>query len=156
MSTDVTTTSQLVNPVTGEALTLASPTEDLGRWLADIRDFEYQLREAKRTVTTEILARLDKNAEWTAHLPGLKIRGDSPQPVEEWDGAQLREALLELVDEGVLAIEAVDAAVETIVSYKPRKAGINKLRKLGGRVAEVVDSLKRASEKDRRVTVSRA
>lgn len=155
MSTEIAATTQVVNPATGEALTLASPTEDLARCLADIRDFEAQVRDVKRSLTGELLARLDKDASWTLHLPGMKLRGDSPEPQEDWDGAGLRDALLLLVDNGDLAIEAVDAAVETTVTYKPRKAGINKLRKLGGQVAETVEAFRQVRERDRRVSVSR-
>ena len=156
MSTDVDRAVQFANPITGEVLTLASPDRDLGSYLADLRDFESVLREHKRIVTRELLERFDKQASWTHRFEGLKLTSSSPAPVEEWDGAELREALLALVDEGVLAIEAVDAAVETIVSYKPRKTGINALRKLGGRVNEIVESLKSEVEKDRYVSVTRS
>lgn len=147
---------QFLNPLTGEALTLASPDEDLARWLADIREVESVIRENKKIVQREILSRMDRSASWTVRVPGFKLTGQSPAPVEEWDGVELRTALLGLVDEGLLTIEAVDGAVETVVAYKPRKAGIVKLRKLGGRVAETVDLLARASEPERRVSVGRA
>jgi hypothetical protein len=156
MSTELEQVPEFANPVTGEVLTLAAPTEDLARFLADLRDLESRFREAKGIVTREITARLDRQAKWTLHLPGgLKIRGQSPAPVEEWDGLELRSALLELVDEGVVDIEAVDAAVETVVTYKPLKRGINSLRKLGGRVGAVVEAHRRESEPERRVSVSR-
>lgn len=148
----------IVSPATGEVLALDAPTEDLAGWLVDVRDWEAQARDAKRVVTAEILSRLDRGASWTAHFPdaGIKISGDSPAPVEEWDGAELRTFLLDLVDEGVITVEAVDAAVQTVVTYKPRKAGINALRKLGGRAQEVVDALCRTVERDRRITVTRS
>jgi hypothetical protein len=155
VSTEVDTQFTVVSPASGEVLTLAAPTGDLAGWLADVREWESNLREAKRIVQAEILARLDKQASWTTHEAGLKISGDSPAPTEIWDGAELRTALLELVDEDLLSIEAVDAAVQTVVTYKPAKAGISKLRKLGGRVADVVDSLCQTVERERRVTVSR-
>ena len=156
MSTEVAPVPEFANPITGEVLTLASPNADLGRYLADLREFEGRVREYKRAVTDELLARMDRSASWTVHAEGVKLSGASPQPSEEWDGPALREALLDLVDEGVLSIEAVDAAVETVVSYKPRKAGINALRKLGGRAAELVAEHRREVEKQRYITVSRA
>lgn len=155
-STDLTRPIEVMNPTTGEVLTLAAPTDDLGGFLADVREFKELLRESERVVSQELLFRMDKGAAWTLHGRGLKISGDSPAPVEAWDGAELRTALLELVDDGVLAVEAVDAAVETVVTYKPRKAGINALRKLGGRVGEVVDGLAVKAEKTRSVRVTRA
>jgi hypothetical protein len=151
---EITTLVEVLNPTTGEILSLDRPTGELGRYLLEVREFEQVLREHKNLVTRELLARLDKDASWTLYEDGLKIVGQSPAPVKEWDGAELRSALLGLVDEGVLSIEAVDAAVETIVTYKPRKAGIGKLRKLGGRVKATVDELARESEPRRSVTVS--
>jgi hypothetical protein len=156
MSELVTRPIEVISPATGEFISLDSPTEKLGECLADIRDYESLLREAKRALTTELLARFDRNAQWTVHAGGFKLSGQSPAPVEEWDGAELRTALLGLVDADLLSIEAVDAAVETVVTYKPRKAGINALKKLGGRVGEVVESLRQESERERRITVSRA
>lgn len=151
-----TTSVQLVNPSTGELLTLDSPTEDLGRFLADMREHESLCREAKRAITREVVARMDKGATWTLHVEGLKLSSQSPAPVEEFDGPALHEALQFLVDEDVIGVEALDAAVETVISYKPRKAGINALRKLGGRVADVVDEHRTVIDKDRYVSVSRA
>jgi hypothetical protein len=153
---DIQPSTQLVNPATGEALSLESPSPDLGRYLADIREFESILRESKRIVSRELLSRFDREASWTHRFDDLKIVGQSPAPSEEWDGAELRQALLEHVDAGRLSIEAVDAAVETIVSYKPRKAGITALRKLGGPIAETVNRLARTAERERRVSVTRA
>jgi hypothetical protein len=149
-----TTEIALLDPKTGEQLTLDHPTEDLARYLDSVRSLEWELRTQKRLVTEELLARMDKSASWTMHLPGMKVTGQSPAPEESWNGAELREALLRLADEGVITAEAVDAAVETVVSYKPRKAGISALRKLGGPVAEVVDSLRRLDQRDRRVSVT--
>lgn len=83
------------------------------------------------------------------------VKTQSPAPAEEWDALAARSELLELVDEGVLGIEAVDAAFEPVVTYKPRKAGINALKKLGGRVAEILASHSHEVERERYVTVSR-
>jgi hypothetical protein len=151
-----TTSIQLVNPSTGEVVELDGPTESLAEFLADMREHESLCREAKKLVTREVVSRMDKSATWTLHVAGLKLSAASPAPTEEFDGPELKEALHALVEEGVLSIEAVDAAVETVVSYKPRKAGINALRKLGGRVAEVIAEHCREVEKDRYVSVGRS
>jgi hypothetical protein len=158
MPSELDTPFTIVSPATGEVLTLESSTDDLAEWLLDVRDWEAQAQAAKRVVSGELLSRLDKTASWTQHFPerGIKISGDSPAPSEQWDGAELREFLLELVDDEVITIEAVDAVVETVISYKVKKAGINSLRKLGGRAGEVVDALCREQERDRRITVTRA
>jgi hypothetical protein len=155
--TDIVPTTALVNARTGEALTLDSPTGDLARLLDDIKTYEGELRDVKAAVSREILKRMDQQVSWTINLPGegLKLTGLSPDPVKSYDGPALRDALYELVDEGLLTIDAVNAAVETVVISKPRMHAIANLRKLGGRVKETVDSYETETPRDRRVSVSR-
>ena len=157
MSTELDTQPiTVVSPRTGEVLELDSSTEDLAGYLADVREYESLLREAKNLVQRELLHRMDRAAKWTERVPKYKLSAPSPKPEEQWDGATLRARLLELVDTGALAIEAVDAAVETVVSFKIRKAGVNALRAQDGAAARIVDELVTTVEKDRRVTVTRA
>lgn len=157
MSTEVGKPITVVSPVTGEVLELTAHTDALAQYLVDVRETELLLREAKKLVSREIASRLDRIATWTLRLEGgLMVKTQSPQPTEEWDALAARSELLELVDEGVLSVEAVDAAFEPVVTYKPKKAGINKLRKLGGRVAEILSAHSHEVEKERYVTVSRA
>ena len=154
MSSEPGTDLVLANPRTGEILTLDSETEDLAHWLDAVRALEWDIRTNKRIVSQEIHARMDKAATWTLHLPGLKVTGQSPAPEETWSGPELREALYDLVERGLISVEAADAAVETVVTYKPRKAGITALRKLGGEVAETVNRLCQQSERERRIHVT--
>jgi len=152
-STDIT----VINPATGELLTLNAATSDLGAYLADIREHEQLIREAKQLVTGELLARMDRDGLWTVHTEGgLTLKGGSPAPVVEYDELALRESLLELADQGVITVEAVDRAVEPVVSYKVRAVGVRALAKLGGRVADVIGSHARVVEKRRYVTVERS
>lgn len=146
--------SEIVNPATGEVLNLDAPTTDLARYLADMRDIEARWRDIKSVVTGELLRRMDATASWTLHLDGLTVKGASPQPVEEYDAAALRDALLELVDDGTLDIAAVDRALALVVSVKPHAAGIKALRKLGGKVAETVDAHARTVERRRYISVT--
>lgn len=153
---------QIINPQSGELLTLDSPTDDLGRYLAAAREHKACVQEAINAVSREILRRQDQAAAagesspWTTRIGGgLKLVGSSPAAIEEWDGADLKAQLLTLVDEGLLSPAAVDAAVETIVTFKVKKTGVNALRKLGGRVKELIDQLATEREPDRRITVSR-
>lgn len=156
MSTDVGKPITVVSPTTGEVIELSAPTDALAQYLADVREAELLLREAKRLVSREITSRLDRIASWTLRLEGgLTVKTQSPAPSEEWDALAARSDLLQLVDEGVLGVEAVDAAFEPVVTYKPRKAGINALRKLGGRVVEILSAHSREVEKERYVSVSR-
>jgi hypothetical protein len=156
MSTDLSQPVTIVNPTTGEALTLESSTEDLGRYLADVREAESLLREATNYVSAEILQRQDAAASWTTHVNGLTLTGASPAPSEEFDELALRESLWQLVDEGVITVEAADNAVETVVTYRVRKAGITALRKLGGRVADAINQHATEVPKRRSVRVERS
>lgn len=155
MSTDLEQVPTFVSPTTGEVVSLAAPTDQLGHLLADIRDAETALRDAKREINQELFARWDKLASYTHRFDGLEMSGPSPKPAEAFDGPSLHTALMLLVTEGVLAVEAVDAAVETVVTYEPRKKGINALRALGGRVQAVVDAHASETYKERYVRVVR-
>lgn len=145
-----------VNPFTGEALDLQTAgVDDLARFLDDIKDYRSRLNELKNLIDREVLRRQDQNAAWTTRAGGYVLKGSSPAPGEEYDALALRSELLGLVDEGALSIEAVDAAVETVVAYKVRKTGVNALLKLGGVVAQIIDRHRTVTEKTRYVTVSR-
>lgn len=146
----------IVHPGTGEVITLDAPDETLANVLDALTDYEFQLAEVRSTIGREMVYRMDRAAKWTLHAGPYKLTSSSPSPTEDWDGAALHSALSVLVDDGKLSIEALDAAVETVISYKPRKAGINALRKLGGEVRIAVDALKRETPKgERRVRVER-
>lgn len=157
MSTEVGQPITVVSPRTGEVIALDAPTGELGQWLADVREAESMLKEAKNLVQRELVRRMDKEAKWTQHVPGgLKLSAPSPKPEEIWDGVDLRGALMEFVDCGVLAIEAVDAAVEQKIEYDVHKRGLNSLRNLGGEVGAAIEKLKTESEKQRYVSVGRS
>lgn len=154
--TDLDRPITVVSPRTGEVLTLDASTEDLGGYLADIREHESLLREGKNLVGGELVRRMDEGACWTLHTGGLKLSAPSPAPAIEYDELALRESLLQLADEGVISVEAVDRAVEPVVTYRARKSGINALQKLGGRVAAVIDAHANEVSKTRYVKVERA
>lgn len=154
MSTDLATTT-VVHPFTGETLQLErAETNDLGWFLNEMREYEMRLKEAKRAVTDEALRRLDHQAKWTFRTPDFTLKAPSPAPSEQFDELALRSDLWELVDQGVITEEAAGAAVETVVTYKTRIAGINALRKLGGQVAEVIDRHCTPVQKTRYVSVT--
>jgi hypothetical protein len=150
------TTELTVIPGLGEAVELhTADISDLARLLADVKDYQSRLNEAKSLLSQEVLRRQDQAAKWTTPAGGYVLKGSSPAPQEEFDALALREDLLGLVDEGALHIQAVDAAVETVVTYKVRKGGLNQLRKLGGVVAQIVDRHARPVEKARYVSIVR-
>lgn len=155
MSEQLQRAVQFANPVTGDVLTLASPDEDLLGYLADIREFESVLREHKRMISRELAGRRDKIGKWSWTAGDYKASVPSPAPAEEWDGAELRDALLEFVDQDILAIEAVDAAVEVVVSYKVKRVGVEALRKLVV-IRDVIDGLAKPVERrERSVKIER-
>jgi hypothetical protein len=142
----------VITPLTGEVVLLDSPTDTLADWLHRIRQAEADIRDAKRTVTLELLDRMDREARWTARIGGFEIKGDGPGAVD-YDAERLRTELHLLVQAGEITETAMDEAVEIVQTYKAKARGINALRKLGGRVAAAIDACAHPSTRDRRVTV---
>lgn len=138
---------------TGAVVDLTGPTDLLGRALHEIREWEWQLRDAKREITGEVLRRMDERARWTVRAGDVTLKGQSPDSVE-YDADALLAALQALAADGVIAQEAVAEAVEQVVMLKVRTRGVQALRKLGGPVREAVDGCARPSGRDRRVQVT--
>lgn len=156
--TEIAQRELAVNLVTGVAIDVAdASTEDLGRFLDESRDFKRRMQEQENIATREVLRRQDREAKWTTPAGSYVLKGSSPAAahVEEFDELALRTDLLDLVDAGELSIEAVDAAVEIVITYRARKAGINALRRLGGEVAAIVNRHATHSEKNRYIKVER-
>lgn len=126
-------TPELFNPMTGEIVSLDAPTPDIARLIADIRELESRLREAKALAGREILNRMDKQASWTLRGDDWEVVGESPAAGvdKEWDGEGLWEWLVSLEEGGELDIEAVKAAVEVVETFNVKQAGVNALRKAG-------------------------
>jgi hypothetical protein len=143
------------HPVTGEALSLDAPTADLARALDELKELESRIDEVRAVIGEEVIRRLDSKARWTAHEGGFKLTAPSPAPKAEWDGPALALALVELRGLDLIDYEAAEAALETVVSYKPKAAGLNRLLKLGGEVAERVGACRVMVEPVRRVSVKR-
>jgi hypothetical protein len=144
-------------PVTGEALDLAADDETLIEAVDRIRDLERQLKEARDIVAHELIVRMDSRAKWTITAGHWKATAPSPAPKVEWDTERLRETLAGLVIDGTIATEAAESALERVVTLKPRVAGINALRKLGGDIQERIDACSTpAPAGERRLTVKAA
>ena len=147
----------VIHPATGEKLELDAPDGALAAALDGLRTLEGNLRDVKSAIGGELISRMDASAAWTRHIPGVgKITAPSPKPTIEYDGPALREALLELADQGLITQGAVDAAVETVVTYEPRARGITALLRLGGSVAAVVAAFGTETQRTRYVSVKRA
>ncbi len=101
-------------------------------------------REAKGTVSEELIRRLDRASKWTAHVDGFEIKAPSPQAgAVTYDTALLREALDALVEQDLIDPDAATAAVELVTPepfFKQKQAGVNALLKRGGDVAAAVEA----------------
>lgn len=146
----------IVHPLTGQVLDLdkASP-QDLAEMLVEADEYKSMLQELRNYIGSEVQRRMDAGAKWTLHAGDYKLTSSSPAPVEEFDGHDLYLALEELVQQGVITQDALERAVEIKVEYKPRKAGINALRKLGPIPNEAVGKHVREVVPRRYVKVSR-
>ena len=145
---------RLVNHSTGTLVDLNGSNDHLAEYLQQSKRIREHLRDRERIVEAELLHRMDLQAQYTIHTTVGKLTAPSPQPVEEYDGLALRTDLLEMVDEGLLSVEAVDRACPVEVSVKVSKRGVGQLRKLGGRVAEAVDRHRTEAAPRRSVRVS--
>lgn len=158
MSREVVQREIVLHPTTGEVLDLASAsTDDLGRFLYEVRDFESRLKEAKGLASREVLRRQDMSAEWTTRASNYVLKGASPAAghKEEFNGEALYNELWQLEAEGLISAEAIEAAVDPEVVYTTKKAGITKLRKIGGKVADAVNHHATSAEKPRYVNVEK-
>jgi len=148
---------RLFDPQTGAELDLSLCSDATLANLRDmIRDAEDEQRQAKRQIDGEVLARMDRNASWTLKVPGFELSAPSPAEKSEFDAPALHADLMAFVDDGLLSVEAVDAAVEQVLTYKPRVRGIEALRKRGGAIAEVIAKHEQKIEPTRRVTIKRS
>jgi hypothetical protein len=147
----------VIHPLTGEMLVVRdAETNDLARFLDEIREYESRLREAKSIVNREVLRRMDADAHWTTYTNDWQLSAPSPTPGEEFDGQKLQEALYELAEQGVISKDSVYRAVQAQVVYKVQAAGVKALRRLGGVVAETINRHATPTEKKRYVRVERS
>jgi hypothetical protein len=145
-------TALLVLP-TGEAVDLSGPDDELARAFDDLRQLEAKAKEVRALIADELRRRMDRRACWTTHTPGFKVTAPSPAPKTEYDADALGGALVVLMKEGLIDAEAAAEAIKREVTYKPVVRQLNQLRKLGGRVQEVIDACAREVEPTRNVSV---
>jgi len=141
---------------TGEIISLGAPTDILAEHVDQLKDMKSQIDEALGEVNLELLRRMDLEAKWTARVGPWTVRGDSPAPKVDYNGEQLYEDLYSLAARGDISYEALEAAVEQITGYKVKVAGVNALKKRGGKIAEVIEAAASTSERRRSVRVERA
>jgi hypothetical protein len=151
-----TTRGEILNPATGELVALDADTNVLAGYLEAAREHASAMQTFIRELSTEITARMDRAATWTAHLGGLTVKGEAPKS-PEYDGRILHRELSELERMGLIDSRARTEAVERVEEFKARKRGINALRKLNNpEINAALDRAAKPDERARRVTVTRA
>lgn len=145
----------LVHPSTGEVIPLDASDATLAEWLDAVREWERLAKQAKAHVYAEVLRRMDNELQWTRPAGDFKLVGQSPSRTE-YDLEALEDALRPLVVDGTLSPDQVAQAIVTETKQKVSVAGVNRLAKLGPRVAEAIKSAERPVDGDRRVQVRRA
>jgi hypothetical protein len=109
----------------------------------------------QRLIADEVLRRMDAAARWTIHAGMLKLWAPSPAPSLEYDARGLHDALAWLAEQGRFGREAVERAVEPVVTFKVHAGALKALAKLGPGVQAVIDQHTSAVERTRSVSVGR-
>lgn len=145
---------QLVaNPFTGEVVDLAADTATLAGILRQAKRFDEEKKDFVKAVQREVIARMDKDASWTMHFPGLDLVSQSPRRVE-YNGEALKKVLEELVAEGLISLDAAKAAIKREVKYSAKKRGVDALKKVSDDVkARLRSAERRLPDESRYVSV---
>lgn len=163
MSTEIEHSApDVVHPFTGETLVLANAeTDQLARFLDEIRDYEGRLREAKSLVNRESLRRMDANVlagSETGHTQRFGewvLKAPATDTTTEIDAHALYQHLTQLARSGVIGFEAVERCVTSETVYKPHRAQLNALGKVSPPVAAAVAEHTHEIPKARYVKVER-
>jgi hypothetical protein len=143
------TERRVIEPATGQVFSLDASEGNLAFALEEAREMERKLYAFRKKVGKELLARMDRQGEWTMRVDGFIVKGESPAPKVEWDGHDLALAIGDLVMQGKIDQKAAEAAVEEVRTFKPKQRGINALLKLPG-VKEYLEHCKREEVRERR------
>lgn len=161
VSTDVAPVAEgrreIANPNTGELIDLDTvATNDIALLVDESADERAVRARFERALKAELLERLDKAAKRSFVAGDYKLEAGQPK-VWDTDETGLRAALLKLVAEDRLAIEAVDAAVPKETIVKAKRSGLKMLHEHADeRVRTVVgDYDRRVENTSRTVRISR-
>lgn len=152
--TEPATSRLLPVPVTGEALDLSAPDDELLRWIDRLAEIEAKVQAFRTTiVAAEVMHRMDRRASWTLRAGDYIATAPSPAPATEWDIPALRSALAELEADGVIDLDTALECIQREVTHKPRVGNINRVKKISPDVAAKIDACSVKVERNRRVTV---
>lgn len=148
----------LVDPTSGEVYPLNELSDDaLAGLVVKLRELRSELNEALDAVGEVVMGRMDRSASWTMNAGGTTLRAPSPAGKVAYDAEALLKDLRKLVRKGVIDAKAIEEAIKTVPrSYETKHAGIQKLLKLGGEVAETVHRHGKPVAEKRRLSVSNA
>lgn len=141
---------EAVNTVTGHIVNLDGPTAELGRAIRDTQELKQRLDAFRTELSIELLQRMDRAAKWTHEEDGVKVSSSSPNQMT-YDPVQLASTLTTLVSSGAIDEEAAHGCIEMVPKVK--KAGINAVLKLGGKIEEAVKACATPSTRPRAVKV---
>lgn len=145
----------LVDPDTGEVVALSDATGPLiaavlGRIQLALTETTEQLKEAKRLLGRELIARMDQGGEWTQRARGVKVSAPSPSAgTVKWDVELLDELLDRCVEDKLISHDAKLKAVSTRIEHVAHADGITRLLKIPA-VAERMQAAKRVTEQGER------
>ncbi len=132
----------------------AAELEQLAAFTENAEHLAAIAREAKGTVSDELLRRMDRKGRWTVREGEFEVKAPSPQAgTVVYDSEKLLNALIRLAGTSVIDRDALEAAVEMVYPapyLKQHQAGINALLKLGGAVAAAVEACRVETEPPRR------
>lgn len=130
--------TSVVHPFTGELIDLDAPDEALADVIKDVQAFESELNVFKIEIGRELLRRMDRNACMTLHTEKWTIEGESKNRVK-FVPEEIEAALRPFIGaEDGITVEAFRRAVKSkSVLYLDRN-GLERMRKLGGRLAAAI------------------
>lgn len=150
--------ADLVVPATGELLDLDGPTDVLADAVARIASLETDLRDARSALRGELLRRMDTANVRSFDAGPYKLEAEAPNQ-SDYDAQDLAPVLAELVVNGKIAQEAMDAALERVVSHKPRKRELDRLLTsptLSDEDRAAIQACAKPRTRERRLTVKAA
>ena len=147
--------SEITLAATGEIIDpSALATDELAGRLDEVRELRRALGEAERALQDEALARMDRRGAWTAEVGDWRLEASSPEAAVDYDPDKLKEALGQLVADGLVDQDAAGEVFRASTVERVMRGQIGRLSKLGGEVAERLAAARLPASKPRRVRLT--